>query len=452
MSDDDTDKLNLSKDPYRGVRDMYPAEMHTQNYLYALMRETAEEYGYEEYDASLLEPKELYEAKTGEEIVEEQMYSFEDRGERDVSLRPEMTPTVARMMAQKYKELAFPVRWYAIPNLFRYERPQRGRLREHWQLNADIFGVDSIDAEVEVIMLTASLFFNAGARQEDFVIHINHRGLVDALLSDELGLDDTDAHETRALIDKYKKMDRKDFEEAAKKVLGDTTPQLLSVLTADSLDALLDEAPSLENTQAKAELESLQETLQTLGLENITYDPTLVRGLDYYTGTVFEVFDTAEENSRSLAGGGRYDELLSLFDEAHVPAVGVGIGDVTFKDFLSAHDLIPNYSPSTDLMICVVSDEFITDAYAIAENLRDAGLHVGVDISGKAVGTQIKNADNASIPFIACIGEDEITNKSIHIKELSSGEEKTFADIEDTDTLEDIAEMILAARDESVVE
>lgn len=436
----------LSKQPYKGVRDFYPRDMFIQKLLFNVMRETAEEYGYIEYSASLLEPSELYEAKTGEEIVSEQTYAFTDRGDRDVTLRPEMTPTLARMVANRYKELAFPVRWYSLPNVFRYERPQRGRLREHWQLNADIFGVSSVDAEVEIILMAEALMHNIGATDEMFEIRISHRKLINTLFKDTLDLDEETQYELGKLIDKQSKMADEKFEVAVKDLINEGAETLFGFLDATSLEDVQSILPENADTTGLRELEELFDKLYDVDAENIKFDPTIIRGFDYYTGTVFEIFDTSDENNRSIAGGGRYDELLSIFDEERVPAVGFGVGDVTLRDFLETHDLLPRYTSSTDITLCLVDADLAIKAFNIAENLRDVGLHVAVDVSGKSIGTQIKNADNESVPFIAVIGDDELEENTLTVKHLPSGEEKVFEDADSPDTLQKLSAAILETR------
>src|SRR4051812_49228308 len=203
--------MALSTQPYKGARDFYPEDKRLQKYMFSKWREVAERYGYEEYDAPILEPLEIYLAKTGDEIVNEQTYVFEDRGGRKVVIRPEMTPTVSRMVAARRQELGYPLRWYSIPNLWRYERPQKGRLREHWQYNVDIFGVEDTGAEAEVIALVDSVFKAFGASHEMYEIRLNHRGLIDYLLVDYLGLNEKDRHAIGKLIDRFHKMSRSDF-------------------------------------------------------------------------------------------------------------------------------------------------------------------------------------------------------------------------------------------------
>ena len=247
----------LDTAPYKGVRDFYPEDMAIQNYIFNTWRKVAERLGYVEYGASLLEPTEIYTEKSGVEIVNDQTFTFTDRVDRSVTLRPEMTPTLARMIAARRRNLKFPLRWYSIPNLFRYERPQRGRKREHWQLNCDLLGMAGVEGDKEMICLIYANMKEFGASDQDFEIRINN--------SD---------------IDNFREL-----------------------------------AP------------------------NLVFDPTLARGQTYYTGIVFEIFDTNKENGRALAGGGRYDNLLELFEVEPVPAIGFGMGDITLRDFLETHKL-----------------------------------------------------------------------------------------------------------------
>jgi len=249
----------LDTAPYKGVRDFYPEDMAIQNYIFDTWHTVAESFGYVEYSASPLEPTEIYTEKSGMEIVNEQTFTFIDRGNRSVTLRPEMTPTLARMIAARRRNLKFPLRWYSIPNLFRYERPQRGRRREHWQLNCDLLGIAGIEGDKEMISLVYAIMKEFGASNKDFEIRINN-----------------------------------------------------------------------------SDIENLKEIAP-----NLVSDPTLARGQTYYTGIVFEIFDTNKENGRALAGGGRYDNLLEMFEVDPIPAVGFGMGDITISDFLETHKLGP---------------------------------------------------------------------------------------------------------------
>lgn len=312
----------LSTEPYKGVRDFYPEDMAVQQYIFDTWSETAESFGFERYDASVLEPAALYKTKgsRNEEMVNDQTYTFRDRGEREVTLRPEMTPTVARMIAKKQKELAFPVRWYSIPNLFRYERPQKGRLREHWQLNCDIFGNDSVAADVEMIMLAYETLKSFGATDDMFEVRLNDRSWMNELFAAE-GFTHEQSTAMLYLLDRKDKIDN--FEMEAEKIAGKPFDLNLTGPASDS------------------RLGQLLIVLKELGVSNVKVSLSTVRGFDYYTGVIFELFDVSGENNRSLIGGGRYDNLTALFGGDTVSAIGFGMGDVTIRDFLETHKLLP---------------------------------------------------------------------------------------------------------------
>ena len=400
-------KQKVSTESYKGVRDFYPEGQFIQRYIFETMARTAEVYGYEEYNASILESSELYKGKTSEEIVNEQTYSFKDRGDREVTLRPEMTPSVARMVAAKKRELPFPLRLYSIPNVFRYERPQKGRLREHWQLNADIFGVPGIEAEVEIIALAHRIMRTLGATENDFEIHVSDRRLLEKIFT-KLSLKDAEMKEVMGLLDKRVKID--DFEKKLDTLIG-----------KERAESLID---ALSRASSTTYLEELVDRLNEIGVRNIVIDTSVVRGFDYYTGMVFEVFDTSPDNARSLFGGGRYDNLLEMFGAENVPAVGFGMGDVTARDFLETHDLLPEYAPATELVLCVLEEGAIRHATSLAEALRDEDVTVAVNYSLKKAGDQIKFADKLGADFVICIGKKEMETNEYTIKQLSSGDER----------------------------
>ncbi len=267
----------LSTEPYKGVQDFYPEDMAIQNHIFGVWRKVAEYFNYQEYSASPLEPTDLYTEKSGDEIVNQQTFTFIDRGGRSVTLRPEMTPTLARMVAGRRKSLKFPLRWYSIPNLFRYEKPQRGRRREHYQLNVDIVGVAGIEADIEIISLADAVMQKFGAPRDSYEIRMN--------------------------------------------TINQNTENLEQVMGA----------------------------LRESGITNLKIDDTLKRGQAYYTGVVFEFFDTNPENPRSILGGGRYDNLTALFGDSDLPFVGFGAGDITMRDFLETHGLPTHFDkPSVD--------------------------------------------------------------------------------------------------------
>ena len=414
----------ISTESYKGVRDFYPQDMFVQNYIFGVMRKAVESFGYSEYGGSILEPADLYRAKTGDEIVNEQTYSFKDRGDREVTLRPEMTPTVARMVAAKKREFSFPLRWYSIPNLFRYEQPQKGRLREHWQLNADIFGVESIEAEIEIISIARAIMKAFGLKDGDYEIRVNDRKIMNYILEDFLSLSPAESHSVSKIIDKKDKMSKEDFADKIRSIVGEKSDELTNLLHSKNLEEFISLLPEKARThQGVLEIKELQNKLAELGIKNTVFSPTLMRGFDYYTGIVFEIFDTNPENRRAIFGGGRYDDLLSIFGAEKIPAVGFGMGDVTTRDVLETYGLMPKYKPATELYICVLEEKYRNYARQLAQDLREDGLNVAVDSSGKKVGDQIKYADKNLIPFIVCVGENEVKNEELKIKNLKSGEE-----------------------------
>ncbi len=400
----------LSTEPYKGVRDFYPEDQFVQRYMFEHMERVCELFGYEEYNASVLEPAEMYRSKTSEEIVNEQTYTFTDRGDREVTLRPEMTPTFARMIAGRQRDIPFPARWYSIPNVFRYERPQRGRLREHWQLNADLVGAGGVEADAEIITIAYTIMRNLGADDRDFEIRVSDRRILDAIY-DEVGVDaDIRAAATR-LLDRRAKLE--DFNEQMTALLGDKNKSV----------ALIDH---IERTTSTAYLEELRVMLEHMGVRNMVVDTKITRGFDYYTGMVFEVFDLHEDNRRSIAGGGRYDNLLSLFGGEPVPTVGFAMGDATAREFLELHNLLPAYAPATELMLAIVEPEATSHAMRLAQDLRREDVTVAVNFSGKRVGDQIRQADKLKIPFVIGIGAKERDSGRYTVKNLSTGQEITL--------------------------
>jgi histidyl-tRNA synthetase len=431
--------MALSKQPYKGARDFYPEDKRLQKYMFAKWRQVCERFGYEEYDGPILEPLEIYLAKTGEEIVSGQTYVFEDRGGRQVVIRPEMTPTVSRMVAARRQELAYPLRWYSIPNLWRYERPQRGRLREHWQLNVDIFGVAGTSAEHEIITMVDTMFKDFGAATDMYEIRLNSRQLMDIAFSKYLRLTQAESHDLRRLIDRMHKLEHGKFIAMVDSICSPkareagVVEKLLALLSADSLSQL---PPELREHETVEELENVVELLRQAGITNTRFDVSLMRGFDYYTDIVFEVFDTHPDNNRSMLGGGRYDGLVGLFGVAPVPTVGFGWGDVTLANFLELHHLLPDLRPETDAYAVLIGDVVAAATQPIAE-LREAGINVAVDLSGRKLGDQLKTADKQSLRFALIIGEAELKTGKYKLKDLQTGTEKQLDLKQITKTLKD---------------
>lgn len=400
----------LSTEPYKGVRDFYPDDMAIQSHIFDTWSRTAESFGYERYDASVLEPSELYKSKgaENEEMVNEQTYTFVDRGEREVTLRPEMTPTVARLVAGKYKELSFPVRWYSMPNLFRYERTQRGRVREHWQLNCDIFGSDDIAADVEIIALAYQTLINFGARPEMFTIKVNDRREMKDFYHSLGVIDEDSITKVTRLNDRFHKIDRAQYMEELRQIVPGAAEAILT---------FLEESRQTENEITRA--------LNKLGITNVEIDRSIARGFDYYTGTIFEIFDNDAANNRSMLGGGRYDNLTSLFGVEGIGGVGFGMGDVTMRDFLETHDLLPQKRAGAQVVVIPTEEAWNIEAEKAALRLRSAGLSVMVDISSKKLGKKMAAADHSGTGYVLVVGEDEVARGEYVLKNLADGTEQS---------------------------
>ena len=420
--------MKLSTQPYKGARDFYPDKQAQRDYMFNTMRECVRRFGYEEYDAPLIEPIEIYQAKSGSEIVSEQTYSFIDRGGREVAIRPEMTPTVSRMVAAQRQQLAYPLRWFSIPNLWRYERPQRGRFREHWQLNVDLFGVASINAELELMLVADSIFKAFKADHTMYAYRINHRQLLDEMFETLLNLSKEQALKMAHLIDRRAKMDHSLFLDKVDEIL---TPQQKEAAVAETLLTLLDIKtidqlpPQLKDSSAAKELSDLLQACKNSGILNVTFDISLVRGFDYYSGIVFELYDNNPENNRSMLGGGRYDGLVGLFGVEPLPTVGFGLGDATMTNFLEQHHLMPEFKSDVDIYISPLN-ETVETATEVANQLRIKGLNVAVDYSGRKLGDQIKAAQKKTIQFVLIIGAREAEAKSYTLKNLETSTEEQY--------------------------
>ena len=401
---------NLSTDSYKGVRDFYPEDMAIQRYIFDTWSKTAESFGFERYDASILESSDLYKAKgaANEEMVKEQTYTFIDRGDREVTLRPEMTPTIARMVAGRARALSFPLRWYSIPNLFRYERMQKGRLREHWQLNCDIFGSSDYTADIEMIALAYQTLIDFGAKPEMFEIHINDRALMTRLYT-AFGVKETMIPAITRLNDRRDKIDEKTYRQELKLIVGEGILVEEIIMMLDNSDEQTDVVIGLSE----------------LGITNVVFNKSLARGFDYYNGTIFEIFDVSGENNRSLLGGGRYDNLTRMFSDEAISGIGFGMGDVTMRDFLETHKLLPINLSSSSATLVIIPMEIPQNlaAQKIAKTFRDSGISVSVDFGTKKVGKKISDAADEAAKYVLVVGEDEVTSESYTLKNLITGEQ-----------------------------
>lgn len=397
----------LSTQPYKGTRDYYPEDKFVQNHIFQAWRRVVERFGYQEYGAPMLEPIDIYAAKSGQELVNDQTYVFSDRGGRTVAIRPEMTPSVSRLVAARRQELAYPARLYSIANFMRYERPQRGREREFWQLNVDLFGADTVEADAEIISIADAILKELGGKADDYVIRINNRHLIHFMMAQYLGLDEVQAQQMVKLFDRRDKITEDDFSEQAALIVGDAADERLvkinGLLSARTIEDLPDE---LRHSETLSTLQQLFTLLEKGGVTSAIFDVTLMRGLDYYTGTVFEVSDVHPENNRSLFGGGRYDGLVGLFGAEPISAVGMAPGGTMLENFLAVRGLVPKYRPTTDVYMAVIGDVQDT-AIDLARQLREADVRVEVDVTSRKLDKQLKAALKKQIPYVLFVGKQD---------------------------------------------
>jgi histidyl-tRNA synthetase len=346
--------MPFSTQPYKGTRDFYPEDLAKRNYIFDTWKKVLNTHGFAEYDTSILENADLYLAKSGEELGSKQLYAFEDKGGRKVALRPEMTPSLARIVAGKFGELKFPIRWFSIPNCFRYERPQKGRTREFWQLNFDIIGAEAGETDLELMYVLGRLFLAFGAKKEMFSIRYSHRKALDNWI-EKRSLTEFKTV-IYAVLDDWRKTDEGKKQEMFEQA-GLSLAQIKIIFETA-------EQEILEEVSKFPEIRLIQEILpQVLPEVKYQFDFTIVRGLAYYTGLVFEAFDENPENNRAMFGAGRYDDLLSLFGKQS-PAVGVGVGDLTWHEFLEGWNLYPqNLLNEEKVGIIVVSRESLNLLY-----------------------------------------------------------------------------------------
>jgi histidyl-tRNA synthetase len=409
----------------RGFREFYPADLSLRSHIFQTWRTVAARYGFEEYDGPPLEPLELYTSKSGDEIVG-QLYEFEDKGKRRVALRPEMTPTLARMVAVYAKGAKKPIRWFSIPQLFRYERQQRGRLREHFQFNCDLIGEPGPLGDAEIVGLALDVMRAFGMGPADVRVRLSDRRLLGGILS-SLGLDggaQTLAHQA---LDKLGRSEYAGRRQALIDggVAARAISQIESLKDLRDLDEVMRQFP--DAAPSAAPLQAMLDALGTMGLgEFIDLDLTIVRGLAYYTGSVFELFD-AGRSLRAICGGGRYDKLLEALGGVDLPAVGFGMGDVVLADLLRDRGVVPAEAATIDVFVAAVTPDDLPHVLRLAHDLRDANVRAEYALSAQAVGKQIGLADARQVRWAVVIGPDERAKGEVMLKDLVSKTQKAVA-------------------------
>lgn len=405
-----------------GFREFYPEDRAVLDHLFKVWRQACRRYGFREWESPVLEPLELFTEKSGEEIVR-QLFNFEDKGGRKVSLRPEMTPSLARMVGARANGMAKPIRWFAIGENFRYEKPQKGRLRAFYQLNADLFGEAGPSADAELIALCADCLLGFGLSAQDFRIRISDRTLWFRYLESQ-GVPEAKIAGVLGVVDKLERGSPEELSQAMDLALQGTACDGAKLLKVAREFAALNSLSSIEKlAQGDAQLEArvqewkqLLSTLEALGFKDcITIDLTIVRGLAYYTGFVFEAFETSGD-ARALAGGGRYDTLVKKMGGPDLPAVGFGMGDVTVRDFLQSKNLIPTYTDGPEFYVMILGPEARATALADVAALRRAGFRLEYNFRDGKFGKLIQTAETAGAPYALIYGSEEVAKGETKVR------------------------------------
>lgn len=396
----------------RGTQDYYPAQMAMRTWLYSKMRAVSEAFGYQEYDGPMLERFELYAAKSGAELVEKQSYVFEDRGGDKITLRPELTPTLARMVASRQRQLIYPLRWWSFGPFWRYEKPQKGRTREFFQWNIDLIGENSPEADAELAAIAATFLKNVGLRSTETQVLVNNRQLMQAEL-EALGVKADLRTEVFNLIDRRDRLSAEGWNERGKQLGLDAT-QLMGIQALIENQDLWKKSDTLRRFFAAVEAHGVQ--------DYVRYAPHIIRGLDYYTGTVFEAWDTAGQ-FRAIFGGGRYDDLVNAVGGDPVPAVGFAVGNVVISLLLQALGHTPQLQPAAPVYVTVFDEASLPASISLAAELRAHGLRVTSHLTADKLQKQFKQADRLGARWVLVQGPDEVKKDQVSVKDLKTGEQ-----------------------------
>jgi histidyl-tRNA synthetase len=399
--------------PVKGTVDYYPEAMALRSWLYGKIREVSESFGYSEYEAPFLERLELYAAKSGEELVEKQSYVFSDRSGERITLRPELTPSLARMVAAKQRQLNYPLRWWSFGPFWRYERPQKGRSREFFQWNIDLIGAESAEADAEIVAIAATFLKNLGLPASEAMILVNHRELMQSEIL-KIGFDENQLESVYKLIDRKEKLSEEKWKNYAKELA-------ISGKLITTLESLL---ANNELWKKSEDLQAFFENIESMGLsEYVKFAPHVIRGLDYYTGIVFEAWDTAGE-FRSIFGGGRYDDLVNQVGGEPVPAVGFAAGNMVLSLMLKKLGYAPEHKETpAEVYVTLFNEDTLAASLDLAQTIRMAGIKVVSHLDTDKLQKQFKRADRLGASFVLILGPDEISSGKVSAKNLGSGEQ-----------------------------
>lgn len=418
----------LPTQPPKGTSDWGPEEFAVRKFIFDVWRKVCTRFGYEEYLTPIVESAEIYRAKSGEDIGGKELMTMTDKAGRELAIRPEMTPSVTRMVSKTYEGEAKPIRLFSIANFVRNEKPQRGRNREFWQLNFDIFGEKSINADVEIIQISTEIMLSFNPPDDAFVCYVSHRGIIDYVLNGSIGVPEDVKQNVVRVMDKFFKLERDVFEKELEN-LGLESVQIEKVvkfLTSETLDDLEKNFNGITDSDGFIELTEIIKTLNELGYgDYIELKTSIIRGFDYYDGMIFEVFDKHPDNNRGLFGGGRYNGLSKIYGVEDMPGVGVAPGDETTKLFLESWGLIDNLVTQTErYYLPIIDTKVLITAQKLAQKLREEGKNVIMGLSEERLGKALQYANNKGIQKVIILGEQEISKGVYLIKDMQTGEQE----------------------------
>lgn len=421
--------MTLSNQPPKGTSDWMPDEFAIRKYIFDTWRKVCESFGYEEYLTPLIESADVYRAKSGEDLGGKELWTLKDLADREFAIRPEMTPSVTRMVTKMYQDSPKPIRLFSIANFMRNEKPQRGRNREFWQLNFDIFGSDSLNADIEVLQIALEIMLAFNPPKNSFVMNINNRKLIDFILNEIAQVTEDQRRETVRILDKWDKLSKEEFESRLQKdanLQPEQIKKLATFMKSTTGEELSKNLPEIQDSQGLQEANETMEALTEMGYSDwINFSPNIIRGFDYYDGMVFEVFDTNPENNRSMFGGGRYNGLASIFGSQSFPAVGCAPGDETTKLFLEAWNLLDQVKQSQKkkYYVPLLDNSFVEQRDTVSSILRKNTNIVTDGLEEQRLGKALEWANKKEYDFTVIVGENEINKGGYTIKNMETGEQ-----------------------------
>ena len=417
---------NFTNLPPKGTSDWMPEEFRVRKYIFDTWRKVCKSFGYQEYLTPLVEYAEIYRAKSGEDVGGKELTTFRDRGDRELAIRPEMTPSVTRMVSRIYENSPKPLRFFSIANFMRNEKPQKGRNREFWQLNCDIFGSDKLNSDIEVLQLALEIMRAFNAPKESYTFYINNRKLIDFVLDRIIKVETSTRVDLVRVLDKWNKLNEEDLVEIFKdlNLSGFQVENLKLFMKSQNGVELLQNLPDISESEGYKEILKVESALRDMGYgANIVFNPSIIRGFDYYDGMIFEVYDNNPENRRAMFGGGRYNGLASLFGSKSFPAVGFAPGDETTKIFLENWNLVPNDLKVEEYYFPVLQEDFEQNNFLV-KKLRSEGKNVIQGIEVQKVGKALEYANKINCEFVVLFGENERSRGVYIIKDMKSGEQR----------------------------